>query len=502
MLRLNIQLVDINDNNPRFEREVYRFTLREDLPTETEFGQLNAFDLDTGPNGQIRYSFVDSNLNNLPVGRSFQMKHFDLNETTGSLRLKTSLDYEQDTSFHLTVEARDMGVGSLPAYAQLEIVIVDVNDNPPDITVSFLNTLNRTSSSLGEPFKYDLYLPENIKSNKFLAHVSIVDRDSDANGKFDWQVLVNDVPIDENDDSIIKIIKLNHNSFTLNVGSGGRFDREIRDHFNVSICAWDYGEPTLNKTVYNFRVRIVDLNDNAPEFERPVYDLYVYENNEPFQPVGKLVAHDADAEPANSNITYVIREKNINDYLYVDQSGNIISKIRFDRELVDKYIFHVEAVDSGSPSLSATAVVNLNILDVNDNPPVISFNTSYYHRFHQITSRISSAYVKLGETIMPGSKLIDFHATDRDLPNGKLQFVFDLSSSSPPPANFKLTTSGQLYLMKKLDKKRQSIHELNVVCLDEALNSTIKLTLEVIEQIEYCIADFGNYTLKFFLLNW
>jgi hypothetical protein len=173
--------------------------------------------------------------------------------------------------------------------------------------------------------------------------------------------------------------------------------------------------------------------------------------------------------------------------------GSIHSKIRFDRETVEKYIFHVQATDAGQPPLHSTTLVNINILDVNDNFPIITFNSSFYHRFHQISSRISSAYFKLGETISPGTLIMDFKASDRDL-SSKFEFSIESASS---PGLFKLTSSGQLYLAKKIDKKRQSIQELNLVCKDsettDVLNSTIKLTIEITDQIEYCIRSFDMY---------
>ena len=144
----------------------------EDAPLDYEIGRVRASDLDSGLNGQIRYSFAETNtLNNKASAQSSshhssssstQTSYFILNETTGSIRLKSPLDFEKDSSFSLTVEARDCGVGSLPAYTQLEITVLDVNDNPPEITVSFLSTLNK-SLSTRDGVKYDVFLPENPK---------------------------------------------------------------------------------------------------------------------------------------------------------------------------------------------------------------------------------------------------------------------------------------------------------------------------------------------------
>ena len=54
----------------------------------------------------------------------------------------------------------------------------------------------------------------------------------------------------------------------------------------------------------------------------------------------------------------------------IDQkSGEIRAATVFDRETTESYEFRVLAVDSGTPQLTATALITLNVTDRNDNPP-------------------------------------------------------------------------------------------------------------------------------------
>lgn len=199
-------------------------------------------------------------------------------------------------------------------------------------------------------------------------------------------------------------------------------------------------------------------------------------------------------DASNSNLTYSIREKQLLDFFQIDSETGAISAagVRFDREaIMDGYTFHIVVTDSIH---TAATLVTVHIKDINDNYPLILFNSTHYHRFHQISNRISSAYFKLGEQLLPGTRLVDFKATDRDLGS---KFEFEIVTSAP--SMFRLTPGGQLYLVKRLDKKKQNIHELNVVCKDssgpEALNSTIKLTIEVSDQIENCIKGPEGYVI-------
>ena len=118
-------------------------------------------------------------------------RYFSVDPSSGILVLKNGLDFEDKQFFSFTVEARDGGVGSLPAYTQVEIVVVDVNDNLPEISVSFLNTLSRNASETSSI--QSIYIDENYEPNKFSAHVTISDRDLGA--KLQWRVLMNEKPI-------------------------------------------------------------------------------------------------------------------------------------------------------------------------------------------------------------------------------------------------------------------------------------------------------------------
>lgn len=330
-----------------------------------------------------------------------------------------------------------------------------------------------------------------------------------------------DKPASSPSSDILRLVKLNANSFTLNVGGDQKhFDREQHDHFDVSISAWDLlsSQP---RTIYTFTIRLVDINDNAPRFEKASYEFDVLENNDDLM-VGQVHAHDADADEINSNLTYSIKEKQMNEIFQIDaQTGSIRSLVKFDREAAEKYTFHVIAADSHNhptAALHSSTLVTVHIRDVNDNPPSISFNSTHYHRFHQINQRISSAYFRLGDSLPVGSRLVDFRASDRDL-GSKFEFGFDLTitatglnsggstaaaaataaaTTTAVNSMFRLTPGGQLYLAKRLDKKKQSIHELNIVCKDapgsiDSLNATIKLTIEVVDEIEPCIKGPERY---------
>ena len=318
--------------------------------------------------------------------------------------------------------------------------------------------------------------------------------------------------IDENE-SILKLVKLNNNSFTLNIGNSNNLDFETNPSFNVTIRAWDYGTPNLPQTIYKFKLQLIDINDHAPKFEQHSYDISIHENNAPFEVIFKLTAFDTDY----SNLTYSIKETDMREFFDVDQNtGNLISRIRFDREKQDKYIFHVIASDNGATPLTATALVTLNILDLNDNYPIILFNTSFYHRFYlnkkleetpknSMLDSSHSVLLRIGENVPIYTDLIDFRAYDHDLNTDEVKF--SLETTNLDEDTFEISSDGRLTLIKSLEKNKQSIYELTIVCQDydggvsQSLSTNLKLVIEIVHASEFCVKSELDDLLKTKFLN-
>lgn len=309
--------------------------------------------------------------------------------------------------------------------ATIEINLIDVNDNSPEISVSFLNMLHKNTS---DGFTYDLFLPENTKTNKFLAHVNINDQDDGLNGKIDWRILLNkrefinsSMNLQKETNSMLKLVRLNNNSFTLNVGNSFLLDREKAYKHNVSIIAWDYGKPTSPRSYFNFSIVLLDENDNAPKFSQESYEAKIDENRPPGSIILKLKALDADSSEPNSKISYSIRESFARDYVAIDNDGILRSKVSFDREKLQNLIFQVEATDHGNPvRLSTSARVTLTILDQNDHAPRIFYNTTFVHNYNSVENTL---WIKVGRELLVNTKVAVFSGFDPDQnENSKIEF--------------------------------------------------------------------------------
>ncbi|XP_001345450.4 protocadherin alpha-C2 [Danio rerio] len=340
---LIIQVLDVNDNAPQFDRQVYSVDLIENAPIGTLIMHLNATDLDDGLNSEITYSFT------LYTSEKTQEK-FSLDPNNGEIRVKDVIDFEEVRSFEMYVEAKDKAVNPLSGQCKILVFITDLNDNQPEITIK----------------SFQSSIKENAPIGTVIAVISVSDRDSGDNGKI-----------------VLSIPNAFMLPFALNKSSEDFFaliliealDREQINKYDITLHATDKGTPPLtdNETI---SVTIQDINDNAPTFPRSIYTIHLMENNEPGALLASLTARDPDLHE-NQYLVYFIIEKEIANtsmsmlFSINPENGNLYALRTFDYEREKEFLFHIEARDSGLPPLSSNVTVHIILLDQNDNTPLI-----------------------------------------------------------------------------------------------------------------------------------
>ncbi|XP_053935243.1 protocadherin gamma-B5 isoform X11 [Cuculus canorus] len=123
--QLCINVTDANDNAPVFAQERYRASLREDAPPGSALLNVSASDADAGTNARVTYGF-----GKMPAK---VLQKFMLDPESGTITLQEPLDFEDTRGYTLLVEARDGG--GLVAHCKVEVEVLDVNDNAPEISV-------------------------------------------------------------------------------------------------------------------------------------------------------------------------------------------------------------------------------------------------------------------------------------------------------------------------------------------------------------------------------
>ncbi|XP_057177587.1 protocadherin gamma-C5-like isoform X16 [Triplophysa rosa] len=342
-LQINVTVLDNNDNNPVFEKTVYKVSINENTKQGTSFLKVEATDLDEGANGEILYALGKHTSDGL---RSL----FRIDEKTGEIILNGDLDYETTPMYNIEISAKDKGVPEMEGHCTVEIEVSDINDNPPQIVLT----------SKPSPVR------EDAPSGTVVALISARDIDSGVNGKVTLHTY-SGLPF------ILKPSFSNEYSLVTN----GVLDRETFPEYNVKITAFDSGSPPLSSTTI-IPVKILDVNDNAPKFSNNVYYVYVIENNTPGSIICSVSAQDVDTG-LNGKISYSIENPKafdtpISSYMYINSdNGSIFSMHSFDFEKTKVFEVIVQAKDHGSPSLTSNATVYVFILDQNDNVPVVIY---------------------------------------------------------------------------------------------------------------------------------
>ncbi len=412
---IDLQIRDINDNNPTFDNQTYETSMIENMPKYTTILKVHAQDLDDGPNGKITYYFSDDTAADFGA-------LFGLDSNTGEIFVKEIIDYEEQSVYRLQVGAKDQGVGSIPAAAQIIIHIVDINDHAPQITIN-----DATPEGV-------VQVREAGNFGDFVAHISVEDLDGGDNGKFNCSL---------EGGASFRMEKLYETEFKIVATTV--FDREQKADYDLVIVCQDQGDMAQSEMEV-IKVHILDVNDHKPVFSQEYYEKTITENNKPDTYIVQVNATDTDVGE-NAEIHYFI-EPPMQDFFRVDElSGVVTAKIGLDHEMASTRVVTITARDAGTPSLSASTTVVVHVKDVDDNAP----------QFDQFT------YVLKVLENMPSMTYINqINATDPD-DNSNSAFIYGFDDRYNPEGAFTIDPdTGRIYTTKKLDREHQAMYHLVV----------------------------------------
>ncbi|KAF8568483.1 hypothetical protein P879_03338 [Paragonimus westermani] len=246
--RLDIEVIDENDNAPQFEDSPVVLVCQENAPPGQIIGRINATDKDVGENARLRFRIDDVNSNWVSV-----------HSHTGEVRVNTVFDREIETERQFLVFVSD-GTGSTAhtTSTQVRVRILDENDHAPHFT--------------------DLYffsIPENSPPGTEVGRVSAEDEDSGENGKIHYLLRQpsKEFDLDKVTGKITVRSPRHDNSLGLagsDFGSSliSALDREQQDAYELTVIAEDGGDPPRRSTTV-VHIGLSDLNDHAPQFRYP-----------------------------------------------------------------------------------------------------------------------------------------------------------------------------------------------------------------------------------------
>ncbi|XP_077387691.1 protocadherin gamma-A11-like isoform X20 [Festucalex cinctus] len=339
-VNIEINVLDVNDNEPIFNQSAYKATVMENAIKGTSIITVNATDADSGSSGLIKYS--------LSKMKGSATDTFDIDKNTGTIYVSGQIDYERDRKYEVRVEAKDQG--GLTGTSKVIFDVIDINDNAPVINI----------------MSFSSHLSEDSPPGTTIAILNIKDVDSDKNGQIKCSI----------DGKLPFKLETPLTNY-YNLISDQYLDRESVSEYNITITATDFGTPPLSSST-KLHLRISDVNDNAPIFDKNIYSAYVAENNSPGVSIFAVTARDADWNQ-NARISYLLEDTQISGspvstFVSLNSETGVLSAVRsFDYEQIKQVDLVVRAQDGGSPPLSSNVSVRMVIQDQNDNAPQVLY---------------------------------------------------------------------------------------------------------------------------------
>ncbi|XP_068182549.1 protocadherin alpha-3-like [Antennarius striatus] len=448
-VEIYLDVLDVNDNMPVFTKDTYTTMVQENAPVGTTVIQVNATDLDDSPNGEVVYSF-GANVK----GKILEL--FNIDPVTGEIIVTGCIDYEEQDSYDIDIQASDKGSIPFRTDKSVLIEIGDINDNPPEIEVASLSAA----------------VAEDSRPGTTIALISITDLDSGLNGKIISYVA---------EESHFKLTpSMQTNMFA--VVTKSQLDREQQSNYNITIIAKDAGEPAL-RSEKTIRVFVSDTNDNSPVFSMKQYSFYIKENNPPGHCAFSVSASDRD-EGDNAVISYhILRSKphdnKVTSSLSINSdNGEILALKSFDFETLKTFQFQVVATDGGTPSLSSNVTVNVFILDQNDNAPVILYPVS--------SNGSAEGVEEIPRNVNAGHLVTKVRAYDADIGyNGWL--LFSLQEVTDHSLFGLDRYTGQIRTLRSFTETDEAEHKLLILVKDNgnvSLSATATVIVRVVEPKE------------------
>ena len=440
-----INVVNENEFDPVFDNPQQPLSVREQLPPGALVGTVTATDADR--NSSITYSIVMSRPSFL----------FAIDSQRGTITTTEILDREMlvqrdlflptnGSATTIIVQAVDNGMPSRFTMTEVTIILEDINDNAPVFDM------------IADGFQASVI--EERPAGTIVVNALARDLDLGVNGEVNYtlEVLELDPPespppfeIDPETGLVTTTIPL---------------DREAVESYVVLIRAFDNGEPSLS-TNATVNIAVGDVNDNAPIFALPVYEISVLENATFPKQLLQVEAFDEDFG-TNAEISYRIQEAipaNSTALFSINPSNGNISLVgMLDAESRDSHRLIVAADDGVN---SNTTEVIISVVNVDETPP----------EFFGLCA------VSIPESFVPVTPITQCSARDLDDSTNQVRAAerYELVSGNIDDT-FSIGSDGTIFLVRNVDRETISFYNITVRAFDRVgLSNTTQLSITILD---------------------
>uniref|UniRef100_A0A8C9WC04 Protocadherin gamma-C5-like n=1 Tax=Scleropages formosus TaxID=113540 RepID=A0A8C9WC04_SCLFO len=436
--RIDVEILDINDNAPVFTKKELYFEISESALSGVRFSIDSAEDQDVGINSLQTYKLTPTDHFNVKIlSRLDGTKYVEM-------VLQTALDRETQDEHKLILTAYDGGNPQKSGSINIKIVVLDANDNAP----TFLQTV------------YKVSLPENSIKGTAVIKVSATDADKGTNGEVTYS-------FSSGAERFSDLFDMNPNTGEITVG--GPVDYENFKQYEINVEAKDKGGLTDSSKVL---IDIVDVNDNAPVITLMSFSNPIPEDSAPGTVIAMLNIKDLDSGKNGQIKCFINQDLPFRIKLSSSNFYSLITDHVLDREKISQYNITITAVDEGSPPYSTNKTVTLKLSDVNDNAPL--FKQKSY-----------SAHVL--ENNAPGASIFAVSATDADSGNNAhiSYFLVDKDISGVTASSYISINAenGVLHAVRSFDFEQIKEFQVSIKAQDGgspplSSNVTVKISIQ------------------------
>nr|CAD7597146.1 unnamed protein product [Timema genevievae] len=349
-----------------------------------------------------------------------------------------------------------------PGTGTVSIRILDINDMPPKFTKEewFTEVDETDGITLPETPILTVTVHDEDEINKF--QYKIVDNSGYGADKF---------KISRNIDGTGALMIAQHLDFEDRMQSNG-----FRFRIRVSDLEEDGDQDNYHVAYSWVVVKLRDVNDNRPQFERPNMEVSVDEDLEVGESLARFKATDPD-QGGRGVVKYsIVRTSDRRRQFCIDHEGTVAVQRSLDRENTPKHEVKILAVDEDVPPKTATATLTVIVQDINDNAP----------KFLEDYRPVLLEHV-------PPRKIVEIMATDEDemSKNNGPPFTFKMDSKADDiiRASFKVehnkkganrVGSAVVSSLRSFDREQQKLYPIPIVIKDSgkpARSSTNTLTV-------------------------
>ncbi|NXJ84104.1 CADH9 protein, partial [Trogon melanurus] len=442
-----IKIHDINDNEPKFTKDMYIASIPEMSGVGTSVIQVTATDADDanyGNSAKVVYSILQG------------QPYFSVDPETGIIKTALpDMSRENREQYQVVIQAKDMGgqMGGLSGTTTVNITLTDVNDNPPRFPQS----------------TYQFSSPESAQPGTPLGRIKANDPDVGENAEIEYSISSGDgsdmfdiVTDKDTQEGIITVKK--------------HLDFENKMLYTLRVEATNtHPDPRFLqlgpfKDTALVKISVEDV-DEPPVFRRPWYLIDVDEDAKEGSIIGQVVAEDPDT--TKNAIKYSVDRHTDLDRIFNIYSGNgslFISK-PLDREETPWHNITVIATEINNPKQSSQIPVFIRILDINDHAPEFA---KYYETF-------------VCENAKAGQLIQTVSAVDKDEPLQGHKFFFELVPEFAAHPNFSVVdnkdnTAGIMTRRNGYSRSKMNTYLLPIIIFDNDYpiqSSTGTLTIRV-----------------------